>query len=70
MKRFQILLEDELDEAIQREAHRRGTSKADVLRSLARDALVPLPPLSSDPIYRMAGRDHYEPVDIDEVVYG
>ena len=70
MKRFQILLDDELDEALQREARRRGTSKAEVLRVLARDSLVPLAPLSADPIARMSGRDEYEPSDIDEVVYG
>lgn len=70
VKRFQILLDDDLDHALEREARRRHISKAELLRRLARDALRPLPPLTSDPIARMAGRDDFPTGDIDEVVYG
>lgn len=70
VKRFQILLDDELDEALEIEARRRGTSKAAILRELARRSLVALPPLASDPIARMSGRDSFDQADIDEVVYG
>jgi hypothetical protein len=28
-----------------------------------------LPPLTSDPLYRMAGADDYDPAGIDAVVY-
>jgi hypothetical protein len=70
MKRFQILLDEDLDHALEQEARRRRTSKAELLRRLAREALRPMPPLASDPIARMAGRDDFPPGDVDEVVYG
>jgi len=69
VKRFQMLLDDELDEALRREARRRRTSRADLLRRYARERLRPLPPLSSDPLGGMTGNDDYEPADIDDVVY-
>jgi hypothetical protein len=70
MKRLQILIEEDLDEALEHEAKRRSTSKGALLRRYAREALRPLPPLSADPIGRMAGADNFEPAPIDEVVYG
>ena len=69
MRRFQILLDDALDVALEREARRRGTSKAEILRQAAREYLRPLPPLSADPLFQMAGQDDHAPSDIDEVVY-
>lgn len=70
MRRFQILLDDALDDALEREARRRGTSKADILRLAAGAYLRPLDPASADPLFQMVGRDDYAPADVDEVVYG
>jgi len=70
MRRYQVLLDEDLVDALEREAHRRGTSKAEVLRQAARELLRPLPPLSADPLARMAGSDDYPRSDVDEVVYG
>lgn len=69
MKRFQMLLDDDLDDALRREARRRRTSKADLLRRYAREALRALPPLTADPIGAMVGSDDFEPADIDGTVY-
>ena len=69
MKRLQILIEEDLDEALAREARRQHVSKAALLRRYAREAIRPLPPLSADPLYRLAGTFDFEPAPIDDVVY-
>ena len=69
MKRLQILIDEELDEALEREAVRTKTSKAALIREYVRERLDSLPPLDSDPLWRMAGTDDFEPESIDDVVY-
>lgn len=69
MKRLQILIEEELDEALERQAREEGTSKAALIRRYVGERLEPLPPLSSDPLARMIGADDFEPEPIDDVVY-
>ena len=66
---MQISIDEELDEALTREARREGVSKAALLRRFARRALAPLPPLEDDPLMSMKGADAFEPADIDDVVY-
>lgn len=70
MKRFQILLDEELDAELDRTSARTGRSKAAVIREVLRERLRPLPPLSADPLWQMAGRDAFEPAHVDDVVYG
>jgi Ribbon-helix-helix protein, copG family len=71
MKRLQIMIEEELDEALAHQARKEGTSKAALIRRYVADELKPLPPLREDPLWEMVGADpHAEPADIDEVVYG
>jgi hypothetical protein len=72
MKRLQIMIEEELDEALEREARTHKTSKAALIRRYVREKLRPLPPIREDPLWQMVGADpDAEPVDdIDEVVYG
>ena len=70
MKRLQILIDEELDEALQREAAQEGTSKAALIRRYVGERLRPLPPLELDPLWGMVGADDAEPGDVDEVVYG
>jgi hypothetical protein len=70
MRRFQMMLDDELDDALERRATEERTSKAELLRRYARDAIRPLPPRRADPLFRMVGVDSFEPVEVDEVVYG
>lgn len=69
MKRLQILIEEEMDAELERVAGELGTSKAGLIRKFVRENLRPLPPLSSDPLVRMAGRDSFDPESIDDVVY-
>jgi hypothetical protein len=70
MRRFQMMVDDELDDALERRAMDEGTSKAELLRRFAREALRPLPTRRADPLFRMVGADSFEPADVDVVVYG
>lgn len=72
MKRFQMMIEEDLDDALGREARREGVSKAELLRRYAREKLEPLPRIEDDPLWGMVGLYDGEvgEYDIDEVVYG
>jgi hypothetical protein len=75
MRRFQMMLDPELDAALERRAEAEGVSKAELLRRYARERLTPLPDLHQDPLWQLVGVDDRAdddgaPVDIDEVVYG
>jgi ribbon-helix-helix CopG family protein len=72
MKRLQIMIEEELDEALGREARKEGTSKAALIRRYVAEVLKPLPPLHDDPLWHFVGSaSDAEPVDdIDEFLYG
>jgi hypothetical protein len=69
MKRLQILIDEDLDEALEREARRTGSSKAALIRDLVRERLATLPPLDSDPLLKTLGEDDFDPAAIDDVVY-
>ena len=74
MRRFQMMLDPELDAALERRAETEGVSKAELLRRYARERLSPLPELHADPLWQMVGVDDRADddgaaVDIDEVVY-
>jgi hypothetical protein len=69
MKRLQILIDEELDETLERQAVARGTSKSALIRHLVKEHLVELPALELDPLGRTIGIDDFEPAPIDEVVY-
>ncbi|MBI4730104.1 MAG: CopG family transcriptional regulator [Acidobacteria bacterium] len=70
MKRLQIMIEEDLDAALERLATKAGRSKAALIREFVREKIRPLPPIASDPLAQMAGVDDFEPADVDEVVYG
>lgn len=72
MKRLQISLEPELDDALGAEARNRGVSKAALIRRWIRERVTELPPIEDDPLWELvaaAGAD-VEPEEIDEIVYG
>jgi hypothetical protein len=70
VKRLQIMIEEELDAALARQAAEEGVSKAALIRRYVRERLGPLPP-EDDPLWGLVGLYDGEPVDdIDEVVYG
>jgi len=74
MKRLQILIDEDLAEALGREARATGASMGALMRRYAREALrpslPPLPPLEQDPLWRIVGMSGAEPADIDDTVYG
>ena len=73
VKRLQIMIEEELDEALGRQALEEGVSKAALIRRYVAERLRPLPPLHEDPLWEMVGADRGAPGDsasIDDVLYG
>ena len=71
MKRLQIMIEEDLDAALGRQARRERRSKAALIRRYVRERLTPLPPLREDPLWEFVGGSDAEPVeDIDEFLYG
>ena len=70
VKRLQIMIDEDLDAALDRMALKEGTSKAALIRRFVRERVKPLPPLEEDPLWQMVGADDVEPADVDDVVYG
>jgi Ribbon-helix-helix protein, copG family len=56
MRRFQMMIDDELDEALERRAAQEGVSKAELLRSVARERLLSRPLEPGDPVWQLYGR--------------
>lgn len=69
MKRLQISIEEELDDALAIEAARRETSKAALIREFVRERLGGSRP-NADPMAPLIGDIDAEAGDIDDVVYG
>ena len=70
VKRLQIMIDEDLDAALDRMALREGTSKAALIRRFVRERVKPVPPLEDDPLWQMVGAIDVEPADVDDVVYG
>jgi hypothetical protein len=73
VKRLQIMIEEDLDSALGRQAREEGVSKAALIRRYVRERLQPLPPIQDDPLWQLVGLVDGGPDDsrsIDEVVYG
>jgi Ribbon-helix-helix protein, copG family len=71
MKRLQIMIEEEVDAALARQAAQEGVSKAALIRRYVRERIQPLPPLEEDPLWDFVGGAKGESVDdIDEFLYG
>lgn len=69
MKRLQIMIDEDLDDALERLALKERTSKAALIRKFVRERIEPLPPIEEDPLFKMIGVDDVEPADHDDVVY-
>ena len=73
IKRLQILIDEDLDADLERESARTGRSKGALVRDAVRQLIAPLPPIRKDALWRMVGKDSFEPVPpeaIDDIVYG
>jgi len=73
VKRLQIMIEEELDAELGRQAAQEGVSKAALIRRYVGERLRPLPPLEDDPLWKLVGMiKDGSPDDssrIDEIVY-
>jgi hypothetical protein len=71
VKRLQIMIEEDLDAALGRQAAEEGVSKAALIRRYVAERLRPLPPLEEDPLWQLVGSVDAAPIDdIDEFLYG
>lgn len=64
-----MMIDRDLDDALERQARLERTSKAALIRRYVRAGLPPTEPLDRDPLWQMAGADDFEPAAVDEVVY-
>ena len=70
MRRIQIYIEEELDELLQAEAKKAGTSKAALIRESVAARYGELAAIAEDPISLLVGKVDVESADVDETVYG
>jgi len=70
VKRLQISIEEELDDALAVEAARRRTSKAALIREFVRERLGREKPVPADPMAGLIGDIDDEAGDIDSHLYG
>lgn len=73
MKRLQIMIDEDLDEALEHQAREEGTSKAALIRRFVRERIKPIPSIREDPLWDIVGMAEGSPTDsmsVNEVVYG
>lgn len=65
------MIDEDLDQILERMALDEGTSKAALIRRFVRERVAPLPPIEEDPLWEIVGADDYDPGTeaIDDVVY-
>ena len=66
------MIDEDLDEALARQAHEERTSKAALIRRYVRERIEPLPPIEKDPLWGLVGMSEGNPddsVSVDDVVY-
>jgi hypothetical protein len=65
------MIDEDLDQILERMAVEEGTSKAALIRRFVRERVTPLPPIEQDPLWEMVGADSYDQgtESIDDVVY-
>jgi Ribbon-helix-helix protein, copG family len=72
VKRLQIMIEEELDEALTLQARAEGTSKAALIRRYVRKHVKPGPSIRDDPLWDLVGSvegGSDDSLSVDDVVY-
>ncbi len=69
MKRLQIYIEEDMDDALEAQARRTHTSKAALIRDAVRRSMGEPEP-AADPFRDWIGGSDAEPALVDDVVYG
>lgn len=75
MRRIQIVMSEDLDDALERRARKERTSKSELIRRIVGRELRPLPPLEEDPLWKLVGASALPlaplepPNPVDQVVY-
>jgi hypothetical protein len=73
VKRLQIMIGEDLDAELGRQARREGVSKAALIRRYVGERLQPVRSPADDPLWEIVGMARGGPDDssrIDEIVYG
>ena len=66
------MIDEDLDDALARQARDEGTSKAALIRRYVRERVKPLPPIEEDPLWEFFGGSEGSPddsVSVNDVVY-
>ena len=63
------MIDEDLDQILERMALDQGTSKAALIRRFVRERVAPLPPIEEDPLWELVGDISVEPASVDDVVY-
>jgi hypothetical protein len=69
MRRIQLYLDEEVDDALAIEAARQKTSKAALIRTAIADRFGPIADIDHDPLTKLIGSVDAEPANVDDVVY-
>jgi hypothetical protein len=72
VRRLQIMIDEDLDDALALQARDEGTSKAALIRRYVRERVKPVPRIQDDPLWDLVGMDEGSPDDsssVDDVVY-
>ena len=72
MKRLQVLIDADLDAALERISRQTGRSKGALVREAVRGHIKARPAPERDALWEMVGKDSFEPVspkEIDDIVY-
>jgi hypothetical protein len=69
VKRLQIMIDEDLDQILERMAQDQRTSKAALIRRFVRDRVTAPPPIEEDAIWELVGLADVEPGSVDDVVY-
>ncbi len=73
VRRLQILMNEDLDEALERRARKERTSKSELIRRFVRQQVRALPRLEDDPLWHVvtdhAAQSLSDVDEVDRVVY-